>query len=84
MIPGVSADQEALLINLVRPIALAQPLAFDKGTLSHFVFSYIMHLKGQILFVCLTIIKGISSVFHVHDFQFVVLYQNQGTFYMYQ
>ena len=31
MIPGVSADQEALLINMSRPIVLAQPLAFDKG-----------------------------------------------------
>ena len=31
MIPGVSADQEALLITLTRPIVLAQPQAFDKG-----------------------------------------------------
>ena len=31
MIPGVSTDQEALLINLTRPIVLAQPMAFDKG-----------------------------------------------------
>ncbi|XP_052791422.1 bridge-like lipid transfer protein family member 1 isoform X3 [Mya arenaria] len=33
MIPGVSTDQEALLINLSRPIVLAQPLAFDKAVL---------------------------------------------------
>ncbi|XP_053399583.1 bridge-like lipid transfer protein family member 1 isoform X2 [Mercenaria mercenaria] len=33
MIPGVSTDQEALLINMSRPIVLAQPLAFDKAVL---------------------------------------------------
>ncbi|XP_076117611.1 bridge-like lipid transfer protein family member 1 isoform X3 [Mytilus galloprovincialis] len=33
MIPGVSADQEALLITLTRPIILIQPLAFDKAVL---------------------------------------------------
>lgn len=33
MIPGVDRDQEALLINLTRPIVLAQPLAFDKAVL---------------------------------------------------
>jgi hypothetical protein len=31
MVPQVSSDQEALLINLSRPIMLAQPAAFDKG-----------------------------------------------------
>ena len=31
MIPGVSTDQEALLIKLTRPIILIQPVAFDKG-----------------------------------------------------
>ena len=36
MIPGVSTDQEALLINLTRPIVLAQPMAFDKGMLQKF------------------------------------------------
>ncbi|XP_071088521.1 bridge-like lipid transfer protein family member 1 [Haliotis cracherodii] len=33
MIPGVSTNQEALIINLSRPIVLAQPLAFDKAVL---------------------------------------------------
>ncbi|XP_059164299.1 bridge-like lipid transfer protein family member 1 [Physella acuta] len=33
MIPNLSHDQEALLINLFRPIILAQPLAFDKAVL---------------------------------------------------
>ncbi|KAK3100226.1 hypothetical protein FSP39_016558 [Pinctada imbricata] len=33
MIPGVSRDQEALLITLTRPIILAQPQAFDKAVL---------------------------------------------------
>ncbi|GFO25616.1 fragile site-associated protein, partial [Plakobranchus ocellatus] len=33
MIPTLSHDQEALLINLSRPIILAQPLAFDKAVL---------------------------------------------------
>ncbi|KAL5011394.1 hypothetical protein ScPMuIL_009945, partial [Solemya velum] len=33
MIPGVSTDQEALLITVKRPILLAQPLAFDKAVL---------------------------------------------------
>ena len=31
MIPGVSKDQEALLISLKRPIVFVQPSAFDKG-----------------------------------------------------
>ncbi|XP_055893241.1 bridge-like lipid transfer protein family member 1 isoform X2 [Biomphalaria glabrata] len=33
MIPNFAKDQEALLINLSRPIILAQPLAFDKAVL---------------------------------------------------
>ncbi|KAK3599977.1 hypothetical protein CHS0354_012630 [Potamilus streckersoni] len=33
MIPGVEDDQEALLINLTRPIILVQPMAFDKAVL---------------------------------------------------
>ena len=33
MIPGMTTDQEALLITLTRPIVLAQPMAFDKGKL---------------------------------------------------
>ncbi|XP_035828649.1 transmembrane protein KIAA1109 homolog isoform X2 [Aplysia californica] len=33
MIPNLAHDQEALLINLSRPIILAQPLAFDKAVL---------------------------------------------------
>ncbi|KAH9519850.1 hypothetical protein Btru_071066, partial [Bulinus truncatus] len=33
MIPNFSKDQEALLINLTRPVILAQPLAFDKAVL---------------------------------------------------
>ena len=33
MIPGVSKDQEALLISLRRPIICVQPAAFDKGTI---------------------------------------------------
>jgi len=31
MIPGVSKDQEALLIALKRPIIFILPAAFDKG-----------------------------------------------------
>ncbi len=31
MIPGMSKDQEALLISLKRPIFFVQPSAFDKG-----------------------------------------------------
>jgi len=31
MIPGVSKDQEALLIALKRPIIFVLPAAFDKG-----------------------------------------------------
>jgi len=31
MIPGVSKDQEALLIVLKRPIIFVLPAAFDKG-----------------------------------------------------
>lgn len=31
MIPGVSTDQEALLITLKRPVVFVQPSAFDKG-----------------------------------------------------
>ncbi|XP_062586140.1 bridge-like lipid transfer protein family member 1 isoform X2 [Saccostrea cucullata] len=33
LIPGAAQDQEALLITLMRPIILAQPLAFDKAVL---------------------------------------------------
>ncbi|XP_041357043.1 transmembrane protein KIAA1109-like isoform X2 [Gigantopelta aegis] len=33
LIPKVSTNQEVLLINLTRPIVLAQPLAFDKAVL---------------------------------------------------
>ena len=32
MIPGVSRDQELLLISLKRPVVFVQPAAFDKGS----------------------------------------------------
>lgn len=37
MIPGVSKDQEALLISLRRPIIFVLPAAFDKG---FFIYSF--------------------------------------------
>ena len=37
MIPGVSKDQEALLISLKRPIVFIQPAAFDKGRCIEFI-----------------------------------------------
>ena len=33
MIPGVSQDQEALLITLKRPVVFVQPSAFDRAVL---------------------------------------------------
>ena len=36
LIPGVSKDQEALLISLKRPIVFIQPAAFDKGSTTFF------------------------------------------------
>jgi len=39
IIPGVSKDQEALLIALKRPVIFVLPAAFDKGT--RFLHMYI-------------------------------------------
>lgn len=48
MIPGMSVDQEALLITLTRPIVLAHPIAFDKGRFrfnNHIAFDIIKDKK---------------------------------------
>jgi len=50
MIPGVSKDQEALLIALKRPIIFILPAAFDKGMKFEGFYLFFITVKNCINF----------------------------------